>query len=422
MKKGYRFLSAFLVFVMLTGSLCIMSSAADKSASLRFDSEGNFRVMHITDTHFTDFPFTESIAFMERTLDDYKPDLVVFGGDNIKGWFDTSMQLGTKAAIDQLVAPVVSRKIPFTFVYGNHDWEAYLCPKAMQNGFYGAYDNCIVPDGYSSLTRTANGNILIKDSKGEKDIFNIWLFDSGTKVKTDSSTTIEGVNSAEIKWYEKKCEELKKKNGGSVIPSIAFQHFGPPEVTKLFDENENGQQCGSKFYVLKQGITDGIKDGVQGVENTKMSTHLNKSCEIPTENSGEYSAFVKQGDVFGLFFGHTHTNDFCGITEDGIILGSTLSAGGFNIASRFTDADGNQVEARGLRVIDINEKALTDDDADNTKAVSTFSVYYSEYFTGSIEKYPQKYKDLDEHDFGEWIKIEFGYIIDFFKSLFNLVK
>lgn len=422
MKRKFRLLSFALVCVIIFSSSACFSFAKSKAPELKFNLDGNFRIMHITDTHYTDFPFEESVSFIGKALDDYKPNLVVFGGDNIKGWFDTSLQLGTKTAIDKLVAPVNERNIPFTFVYGNHDWEAYLCPKSLQNKYYGAYDNCIVPGGYCSPSRTANGNILIKDSEGKKDIFNIWLFDSGTKIKSNGKTTIQGVNAAEIRWYEKKSNELKEGNGGKPIPSLAFQHFGVEEVTKLFAADENGVKCGNGTYSLKPGITDGIINGVAGSDNTRMSTHLNKACEIPSVNSGEYSAFVKQGDVIGLFFGHTHANDFCGVTEDGIILGATLSAGGFNIASRFTDENGNQVEARGLRIIDINENTLTDGNGNNTEAVSTFSVYYSDYFKDSIEKYPSKYKGNDEHGFAEWLRIEWNYLFNFLKSIFNFAK
>jgi len=421
MKKSNRIPALILTLIMTFNVLCVGAYAkGNNQPTLKFDENGNFRIMHITDTHFTDFPFTEMIDFIGEAIDDYEPDLVVFGGDNIKGWFDTSVQLGTKAAIDQLVAPVVERNVPFTFVYGNHDWETYLCPKLLQNSYYGAYDNCILPNGYSSILRRSNGNILIKDSKGEKDIFNIWLFDSGTKIKSDKKTTIQCVNSAEIKWYEKKCAELKEANGGKVIPSIAFQHLGFEEVRKLFVEDENGFKSGDKTYVLKSGFTDGIKDGVAGVENTKMTSHLSKSCELSTENDGQYDAFVRQGDVIGMFFGHTHANDFCGITEDNIALGVTLSAGGFNILSRYTDAEGNQVEARGLRIIDINEDALTDGDDNNLEALSTFSVYLSDYFEDSIEQYPKKFSEHDWHSFFEWFEIEFTYLGEYFKLILNI--
>ena len=416
MKNFKRILSVILAAILILSSVGVIASAKE-SPELKFGEDGKFRIMHITDTHYTDFPFEESIAFIGKALDDYQPDLVVFGGDNIKGWFDTSMQLGVKAAIDKLVAPLEERDIPFTFVYGNHDWEAYLCPKALQNKMYAAHSNCIVPNGYSTLFRTGNGNILIKDSSGEKDIFNIWLFDSGTKIKT-GETKIESVNSAQLKWYKNTCEKIKKQNGGKAVPSLAFQHFPVHEVTKIFDEAESNFECGDKTYVLKEGFTDGLTNGVAGTPDGKISAHLNKGVEIPSENSGEYSAWVSQGDVIGAFFGHAHTNDFCGITDDGIILGATLSAGGFNIASRIKDEDGNQIEARGLRVIDIDENTLLDSSKKPTDAISTFSVYYSDYYTDSVEKYPSKYKAYDEHDFGEWIKIELGYLKDFIAGLF----
>lgn len=417
MEKLNKVLSVIFVLIFIIGSVCPAASAKSKT-ELKFGDDGKFRIMHITDTHFTDFPFEESIAFIEKALDDYQPNLVIFGGDNIKGWFDTSMQLGVKAAIDRLVAPLEERNIPFSFTYGNHDWEAYLCPKTMQNKMYAAHSNCIMPKGYSTPLRAGNGYILIKDSSGEKNIFNLWLFDSGTKIKT-GSTRIETVNSVQLNWYKRTCEKLKKQNGGQVIPSLVFQHFPVQEITKIFDEDENGVKCGEKTYSLKSGLTDGLSDGITGTANSRISTHLNKAVEIPNKNKGEYSAWISQGDVIGAFFGHSHVNDFCGITDDGIILGATMSAGGFNIASRFDDENDSPVEARGLRIIDLDESVLLDGQKDPTQAVTTFSVYYSDYFTDSIEKYPSKYKELDEHDFGEWFRIEFNYLRDFILGLFD---
>lgn len=417
MKKGKKILSAIISAVIILMSLC-PAVFADGKIELKFGDDGNFRIMHITDTHFTDFPFEESVAFIEKALDDYKPDLVILGGDNIKGWFDTSVQLGVKSAIDKLIAPLEERNIPFSFIYGNHDWEAYLCPKLVQNEMYGAHSNCIVPEGYNSITRTANGNILIKDSKGEKDIFNLWLFDSGTKIKTDS-TYIESVNSLQLNWYKNTCEALKESNGGKEIPSLVFQHIPIEEVTYLFDEAEDGIKCGDKTYTLKPGITDGITNGVTDTPNEKIKTHLNKTVEIPTQNSGEYSAWLEEGDVIGAFFGHSHINDFCGITDDGIILGATLSAGGFNIASRINNENEAPVEARGLRIIDLDENVLSDEAAKPTQAVTSFSVYFSDYFTDSIEKYPSKDNSLDEHNFGEWILIELRYLMNFVLKIFS---
>lgn len=417
MKKFRKILSVLFAVIIVIGSLCPAAFAKKSEPELKFGEDGKFRIMHITDTHYTDFPFEESIAFIEKALDDYQPDLVVFGGDNIKGWFDTSMQLGVKAAIDKLVAPLEERDIPFTFVYGNHDWQTYLCPKLLQNKYYSAHSNCIMPKGYSTPFRSANGYVLVKDSSGEKNIFNLWLIDSGTVIDTGTKR-LEAVNEVQLSWYKNTCKKLARQNGGKTIPSIVFQHFPVQEVTYLFDEAESGIKCGDGIYTLKDGITDGLTNGTVGREGGAFSTHLNKSVDLPDKNKGEYSAWVETGDVIGAFFGHAHVNDYCGITDDGIILGSTLSAGGFNIASRFDDENDNPVEARGLRVIDIDEKILLDETKDNTEAVSTFSVYYSDFDNSSVEKYPSKYKAFDEHDFGEWIKIEFGYLKDFILEIF----
>lgn len=408
MKKSVRAFSFVLSLVLLFGSLALTPFAAGKAEpELKFGEDGTFRIMHITDTHYTDFPFEEAITFIGNALDDYKPDLVIFGGDNIKGWFDTSMQLGVRAAIDQLVAPLEERGIPFSYVYGNHDHQTYLCPKQLQNKYYAKHDNCISPNGYSSLSRTGIGNILIKDSSGQKDIFNIWLFDSGTI--REASSTVEAVNKAQLDWYNKTCGKLTEANGGKAIPAIAFQHFAVEEVTQLFDAAETGVSVGGQKYTLKDGFSDSVYNGRFGDENSRIATHLNKSVEISTENSGEYSEWVKNGDVKAAFFGHSHVNDYCGKTSDGIILAATMSAGGFNIASRFDAPDGSKVEARGVRIIDIDENILKDSERDSADAISSFSVYYSDYDKGSVEKYPSKYKAYDEHSFSEWIEIELGY-------------
>ena len=409
MKKSQKILSVFFSLVLLLGAVC-PAVYAEGDPGLKFGDDGKFRIMHITDTHFTDCPFEEAIAFIEAALDDYKPDLVVFGGDNIKGWFDTSMQLGVKTAIDSLVAPLEERGIPFAYTYGNHDWQTYLCPKVLQNGFYQLHPNCIKPETNGTPFRAGDGYILVKDSAGENNILNLWLFDSGTILELGDDEYVEGVNALQLGWYKKACDKVASENGGRVIPSLVFQHFPVWEISKIFDEAENGVSSGNKKYALKSEFTDGITAGVPGRANDRITTHLNKSADIPTDNSGEYAAWVAKGDVFGAFFGHSHVNDYCGITEDGIVLGATMSAGGFNISSRFNDADGNPVEARGLRVIELDEEALTNGGSP-VDSMTTYSVYYSDYFDGSVEKYPSKYKKLDEHDFGEWILLELEYFV-----------
>ncbi len=416
--KKIKALLAVLLTMAILATTVVFASAETSGTDLKFDKNGNFRIMHITDTHFIDNPFDEAIEFIEKALDDYKPNLVVFGGDNIKGWFSTSMQLGVKKAINKLVTPLEKRNIPFTFVYGNHDWQTYLCPKELQNKFYAEYSNCILPNGPQNLIHTGIGNVLVKDSTGTKNIFNIWLFDSGTILKGDNFKFVENVSPAQVLWYNVTCKKLAKENGG-VIPAISFSHFPANEVVKVFEENKNGIICDDgKAYALKAGFTDGITNGVAGRENTRRDTFFNDSSEIPTVNTGLYASWVRNGDVFAAFFGHAHENDFAGITEDNIAFCATASAGGFDIAARYNKGS-EVIEARGLRIIDINEKALLSG-GKNINALTTFSVYYTDYFDNSIEKYPVKDTSRAEHSFGEWLQIEFGYLFDFISDILKI--
>ena len=64
------------------------------------------------------YAYTESLV--ERALDAEKPDLVVFTGDQLNGqgssWDATSV-------LAKFAAPVISRRIPWAAVFGNHDDE-----------------------------------------------------------------------------------------------------------------------------------------------------------------------------------------------------------------------------------------------------------------------------------------------------------
>ena len=73
MKKSQKILSVFFALVLLLGAASPAVYAKSESG-LKFGDDGKFRIMHITDTHFTDCPFEEAIAFIEAALDDSNVD------------------------------------------------------------------------------------------------------------------------------------------------------------------------------------------------------------------------------------------------------------------------------------------------------------------------------------------------------------
>jgi len=101
---------------------------------LHFSRDGRFKIMQIADLHFSvgagpcrdpsspcdggAYAYTESLV--ERALDEEQPDLVVFTGDQLNGQ-GTSWDAASVLA--KFAAPVISRRIPWAAVFGNHDAE-----------------------------------------------------------------------------------------------------------------------------------------------------------------------------------------------------------------------------------------------------------------------------------------------------------
>ncbi|TIB71223.1 Metallo-dependent phosphatase [Wallemia mellicola] len=101
--------------------------------SLRFKEDGSFRILQIADLHFSVGKGTcrdtdkspcegdeETIKLMAETLDDVKPDFVVFTGDQLNGQGTSFDAVSVLAKVHH---EVVKRKIPFTAIFGNHDSE-----------------------------------------------------------------------------------------------------------------------------------------------------------------------------------------------------------------------------------------------------------------------------------------------------------
>ena len=184
---------------------------------LKFNPDGKFRIMQIADIQDTQITSRDTVEFIAAALDKDKPDLAVFTGDQIKG-YGVTLLLGDreenfKKAFANFLKPVVDRGIPFTFCFGNHDAQAFGISKEKQFEIYKSFPGCLAERGDSGLEGLANHNILIKDSKGERDIFNIYLIDS---LSTTADGRCAAVTKGQIEWYQKTRDALKAKNGDYV--------------------------------------------------------------------------------------------------------------------------------------------------------------------------------------------------------------
>ena len=98
-----------------------------------FQADGTFKILQLGDLHFgvmhekcRDVAWesaakpcvgdTDTLAMLERWLDEEKPDLVVFSGDQLNG---QSSSWDEKSVIPKYISPVIKRKIAWTSIMGN---------------------------------------------------------------------------------------------------------------------------------------------------------------------------------------------------------------------------------------------------------------------------------------------------------------
>ncbi len=230
-----RFVSILLALVLVF-SACAISASAYDLVPLKFDKNGEFKIMHICDCQ-DGYPAIDTmLKFIDAALKEYQPDIVVLGGDNTVGKKDTKAK-----AIEELCSVFVENETYFTLVFGNHDRE-----QGVENDellpMYQLYGKgyCLAYDEVPALHGTATHNLPVMSSDGTKIKFNLWMFDSGSHYIDDEGNDLgfyDCVRKDQIKWYENRSKELEAAAGGKV-PSLAFQHIVVGEVfDALFHES-----------------------------------------------------------------------------------------------------------------------------------------------------------------------------------------
>ena len=94
---------------------------------MKFNKDGKFKIMQITDIQEIYNVSNDTLKLLEAAVEKEKPDLVVYTGDQIKGYGVTYKGMGSELVnnvaktIDKLIKPVTKRNIPFAVTFGNHD-------------------------------------------------------------------------------------------------------------------------------------------------------------------------------------------------------------------------------------------------------------------------------------------------------------
>lgn len=295
-------ITVFCLTAIILLNLAVPSVAADKAqgAALRFDENGKFKICVISDPQDGHPTHEAMIRFINEMLDETQPDIVVFLGDNV------TKDSENLDSYTELLTPVTSRNIPFTFVFGNHDDECCEWSKEEILGVYQSYNGCLAYDADSSLHGCATHNLPVYSSDGSKIAFNLWLLDSGDYVFNEdgSEKCYDCVRADQLEWYKNTSKQLEAASGG-LVPSIAFQHIITEEVVqKIFLPSvfNIGNKVG---YAFDDGKNYTMLPNLANFDGILMEM----SCPS-IENDGEWNTFKERGDVLAVVTGHDHKSNF----------------------------------------------------------------------------------------------------------------
>lgn len=350
----------------------------DKIHSLQFDENGKFRILTLSDIHAQVQKDEKSISFIQHVLHQIRPNLIVLLGDQLQSLKNTGNTIET--AISNFMVPITESQIPFAVIFGNHDPEIGMKLED-QMKIYQSYPTCLgrcIPTIENeneaifefekekiAISGCGNYNLLIKDSKNEKFIFNLWFADSGHSDETF-------IQPNQVEWYDNTYHKIinevnaynnkisPNQTNSNQIHSLWFQHRAVEEIYDLMIKSDFpvNTTSATKGYQFGHFVT--LKPGIRSDPNG-MLLEGPDIIEREENRSRLYERWVQNGDVLGACFGHNHGDSFYAFSEDNIGLGFDSSAGWIHTYA-FPGLD------KGGRIFDLDENDLT--------SFTTRMVYY----------------------------------------------
>ncbi|WP_321470772.1 metallophosphoesterase family protein [uncultured Paludibaculum sp.] len=318
------FVAATLAAPAVPSSAAPTESAPGRPA-LRCSPDGTFRILAISDLHYTPRIDVHGIALAERLIDTEKPNLVVVNGDCLSGK-DSQSESELRTSIGHVAAAMEKKQVPWAITFGNHDQEH--CPKTQIGkeavlAIYSAYPHNLNGGYARGLHGAGNKNLVVWNAAGTKPVYSVWLLDSQDYFQDGKNRSYDWIHTDQVLWYYQTSSELEKQHGAKV-PGLMFFHIPLCEFNEMVNH--------AKIIGTRQ------------------------EHESPSPvNSGLFAALLDRGDVRGVYCGHDHVNNYVGRWR-GIELGYDGSLGHYTYPHVQPD-DPSNLHVRGGRVFEITDGA-----------------------------------------------------------------
>lgn len=277
------------VLILLACVLLTLAAKAAEQAPFRFDGDGQFKIMQLTDLHFNGVDNWQSEhvpGMLLRMIRDEQPDLIVVTGDLI-------YRCPGAPLLSAICGTIASANIPYAVALGNHDAEQCITPAELY-ALIRTLPGCVNARYNAPDERQGDFVIPILSQDGTHEQARIYVMDSNDYNADDH--TYKGFTAEQVAWYEARCSEAAERNG-SKVNGLIFFHVPLPEFAEAYN---TGLICGSR---------------------------LEKECP-PRDNTGMFRALVEGGEVTGIFAGHDHSNNYVA-QKDGVALAYGQYSGGY---------------------------------------------------------------------------------------------
>ncbi len=276
---------------------------------LKFRPDSTFHILQVTDLHYihADSRCDSVIPHLTEAIRAEAPDLVMLTGDLIYGHGRKSME--------DVISAVSSTGVPFAVTFGNHDDEQGLSRRELFDIIRSYPGN--LTDSVAGIPGVTNFILPVLSSDGKRDAAALYCFDSHSYCRIPGVKGYDYIKAGQIDWYRSESQRFAEANGGRPLPSVAFFHIPLPEFA--------------------QAAAD---------QSMPLAGTRGEKCCSPALNSGLFAAFKERGDVFAVFVGHDHDNDYATVLH-GIILAYGRYSGG--------NTEYNHLGPRGYRTITLRE-------------------------------------------------------------------
>lgn len=278
---------------------------------LRFSDDKSFKIVQFTDIHFKNGNKKSlgATEMMAEVIDAEHPDLVMITGDLV--YSD-----GVAGSLEEIVKPLAERDVPWAFVFGNHD-EQFDMTLGEIYDFLQSKSGCMNPARPDTISLPDYVlDIMASDGSG-RIAASLYGMDSHSRSPLEDVIRYAWLKHDQVGWYRNESQSRTSANGGVPVPSLMFMHIPLQEYQ----------------YAL---VDKHCK--IKGTKGEKV-------C-LQALNSGMFCSIKEMGDVFGVFCGHDHDNDFV-VNYKNVLLGYGRFSGGKTVY--------NHIGKNGARVIVLKE-------------------------------------------------------------------